>query len=274
MRQTLEACVNFKYALEDGTIVTFSDHESVSKDARKTMLHSNESPPKREATEDVIETKIAVVNVDCLEQAIRLRREGFNPAVLNMASSRRPGGGYLSGAGAQEENLFRRTNYVQHLADPRKEFDPERNWTYRLPEIVCVYSTNVFIIRASEAEGYAFLPHPIPMSFLALSAYCNPPLTSNKQKLSPEIAEKTKQKMRCMFATGLLYGHDSLVLSALGCGAFRNPPCHMAQLFKEVLLEKEFVNRYKLISFAIIDDHNAKGKGNYQPFVEVFGKLS
>ena len=163
---------------------------------------------------------------------------------------------------------------MQHLADPRKEFDPERSWTYRLPEIACVYSTNVFIIRASEAEGYAFLLHPVPMSFLALSAYCNPPLTSNKQKLSPEIVEKTKQKMRCMFATGLLYGHDSLVLSALGCGAFRNPPCHMAQLFKEVLLEKEFVNRYKLISFAIIDDHDAKGKGNYQPFVEVFGKLS
>ena len=163
---------------------------------------------------------------------------------------------------------------MQHLADPRKEFDPERNWTYRLPEIACVYSTNVFIIRASEAEGYAFLPHPVPMSFLAVSAYCNPPLISNKQKLSPEIAEKTKQKMRCMFATGLLYGHDSLVMSALGCGAFGNPPCHMAQLFKEVLLEKEFVNRYKLISFAIIDDHNAKGKGNYQPFVEVFGTSS
>lgn len=91
MQQTLEACGNFKYALEDGTIVTFSDHESVSKDARKTMLHTNESPPKRKATKDAFETKMTVVNVDCLEQAIRLRSEGLNPAVLNMASSRRPG---------------------------------------------------------------------------------------------------------------------------------------------------------------------------------------
>lgn len=91
MRQTLEACVNFKYALEDGTIVTFSDHESVSKDARKIMLHTNKSPSKRKARKDVFEMKITVVNVDCLEQAIRLRSEGLNPAVLNMASSRRPG---------------------------------------------------------------------------------------------------------------------------------------------------------------------------------------
>ena len=73
MQQTLEACVNFKYALEDGTIVTFSDHESVSKDARKIMLHTNESPSKRKARKDVFETKITVVNVDCLEQAIGLR---------------------------------------------------------------------------------------------------------------------------------------------------------------------------------------------------------
>ncbi|XP_068731511.1 uncharacterized protein [Montipora capricornis] len=274
MHQTLEVCKNFKYALEDGTEVAFSDRNSVSKDAQKTVLHKEVSPPKRKVKDDVFETTITVVNADCLEVAIQLKSEGFNPAVLNMASSRRPGGGYLSGAGAQEENLFRRTNYVQHLADPDKEFDPERKWTYRLPEFSCVYSTNVFIIRASEAEGYAFLPHPVSMSFLALSAYCSPPLTCNKQKLNPEVADKTKQKMRCMFATGLYYGHDSLVLSALGCGAFRNPPRHVAQLFKEVLTEKEFVNRYKVISFAIIDDHNAKGIGNYQPFFDVFSLTS
>ena len=40
------------------------------------------------------------------------------------------GGGYLSGAGAQEENLFCCTNYVQHLADPEKKFDPTREWKY------------------------------------------------------------------------------------------------------------------------------------------------
>ena len=37
------------------------------------------------------------------------------------------GGGYLSGAGAQEENLFRCTNYVRHLADPEKKLIPQEN---------------------------------------------------------------------------------------------------------------------------------------------------
>ena len=91
MQQTLESCKNFKYTLEDGSQVRFSDHESVSRDARKTTLHIEELPPRRTAEYEDFKTKIVVVNADCLEEAIRLRNEGFNPAVLNMASSRRPG---------------------------------------------------------------------------------------------------------------------------------------------------------------------------------------
>lgn len=170
--------------------------------------------------------------------------------------------------------MFRRTNYVQHLADPEKEFDPKRKWTYRIPEFSCIYSTNVFIIRASEAEGYTFLANPVPMSFLALPAYPNPTRTKDKERLIPMVAENTKRKIRCMLSTGLYHGHDSLVLSALGCGAFRNPARHMAQLFKEVLSEEELVNRYKHISFAILNDHNARREGNYQPFLEVFDESS
>lgn len=176
----------------------------------------------------------------------------------------------MSGAGAQEENLFRRSNYVQHLADPNKEFDPKRKPFYRLPEFACVYSTNVLVFRASEAKGYAFLPEPVPFSFLAVAAYPNPKLTPNKQELIPEVAEKAKRKLRNMLAVALIHGHDSLVLSAWGCGAFRNPPSHVAKLFREVLSERTFVHRFKHISFAIIDDHNARGEGNYKAFADVF----
>ena len=92
MQQTLEACKNFKYTLKDGSQVTFADHESVSRDARKTALHVEEPPPRRTTELDKdFQTNIVVVNADCLEEAIRLKNEGLNPAVLNMASSRRPG---------------------------------------------------------------------------------------------------------------------------------------------------------------------------------------
>lgn len=178
----------------------------------------------------------------------------------------------MSGAGAQEENLFRRTNYVQHLADPGKRFDPKRTWTYRLPEFSCVHSTNVQVFRASEAQGYAFLPKPIGMSFLASAAYPNPNCEgpNGRQRIVPQVVEKVKKKMRLMLAVGLDQGHDSLVLSAWGCGAFKNPPHHIASLFKEVLKEPRFMNQYKHISFAIINDHNARCDGNFKPFFDTF----
>eukprot|EP00969_Alexandrium_andersonii_P237340 10476359-Alexandrium_andersonii.AAC.1 len=40
---------------------------------------------------------------------------GYEVAVLNMASSRHPGGGVKSGQGAQEENLHRRTDAFRFL---------------------------------------------------------------------------------------------------------------------------------------------------------------
>ena len=43
---------------------------------------------------------------------------------------------------------------------------------------------------------------------------------------------------------------SSLLHSAFGCGAFCNPPDHMAELFREVL-EKEYRGCFKHICFAI-----------------------
>ena len=45
----------------------------------------------------------------------------------------------------------------------------------------------------------------------------------------------------------------------------------MAQLFKEVMEEEEFKDRYRVISFAILSDHNDRS-GNLAAFEEVFGK--
>lgn len=39
----------------------------------------------------------------------------------------------LMETGAQEENLFRRSNYFQHIEDPDK-IDSAREWTYPMPE--------------------------------------------------------------------------------------------------------------------------------------------
>ena len=84
-----------------------------------------------------------------------------------------------------------------------------------------------------------------------------------------EALDITRCKIRTSFRIGLLHGHDSLVLGAFGCGAFHNPPAEVARLFHEVMEEEEFKNKFKVITFSIIEDHNS-GNSNLSPFQAEF----
>lgn len=95
--------------------------------------------------------------------------------------------------------------------------------------------------------------------------------------MMPREAEITLEKMRTIFRIGLDQGHDSLVLSAMGCGAFANPPAHIARLFHQVIDEPEFKGRFRLIDFAILDGYRTglrhNPEGNLLPFQREFGVL-
>lgn len=196
-----------------------------------------------------------------------------------MASRRNPGGGVLGGAGAQEENLFRRTNLFQSMyqfadyanmygLNARKEQYPlERNFGG-------IYTPDAIVFRGEEKSGYPLLGQDsFYMSFISVPAI-NRPNMKDATHLADDMIEGTKNKMRTILRIGLIHGHDALVLGALGCGAFCNPPSHIAQLFHEVFEEPEFKNKYRLICFAILDDHNANRRhnpeGNYIPFKREF----
>jgi|SRR5271157_448931 len=211
-----------------------------------------------------------VVGNDCLDEAVRLQNQGFNPVVLNMASWTHPGGGYLTGAGAQEESLFRRTNYFEHLVNP-DQLPQQQPFRYPFPEFATIYSPGVVLFRATEKEHYYLLETPTFLSFVAAPAYNHPRLIGGR--LTEDYAARTKEKIRGILNTGVYFRHDAIVLSALGCGAFANPPEHMAELFKEVIT-LQFQYRYKKIAFAIVDDHNAGRKhnpdGNFAPFARTF----
>ena len=235
------------------------------------------------------ETKLSVVNNDCLVVGKQMQDEGLNPAVLNMASAYRPGGGVLNGARAQEECIFRRSNLFMSLyLFDRQMYDlviePNMDGMYELSFIQQgypmdenfggIYSADVTVFKDGK---YEWLHNPYQTAFISVAAMnVNRALRQGENilvdgRLSDCAVAITKNKIRTIYRIGILHGHDSLVLGAWGCGAFGNPPEQMAQLFIDVLNEDEFRGRYKDIRFAIIEDHNSKGR-NYQTFKNVIDK--
>lgn len=283
-RNTIEIVNQGFYTNEDGKCVTFP---SLTRMEHETTFYKEEFRVDDVATR-AEETQFIVRNVDCLGEGVRLCREGYNPAVLNMASRRNPGGGVMTGAGAQEETLFRRTNlfrslyqFTEYFIDHvwyKKYITPVKSGE-RYPlnrDFGGIYTPGALLFREDEQHGYKLMDSPERLSFIAVAGI-NCPDLKDEIHLADSMIEGTKNKMRTILRIGLRHGHDSLVLGALGCGAFRNPPSHIAKLFHEVFEEAEFKNKYRLISFAILDDHNAhhshNPEGNYKPFADEFANM-
>lgn len=219
-------------------------------------------------------TIISVVNDDTLNIAHKMVGEGKEPCVLNMASRRNPGGGVRNGAGAQEENLFRRSDYFRSLyrysQESAQEFGIEADKKHHYPmdrNFGGIYSDGITVFRSDEKNGYALLSQPYKVAMVAVAAINRPEVVD--ERISPELVIPTINKIRTILRIAYLNGHQHLVLSAFGCGAFHNPPHHMAELFKQVLEEDEFRHRFAEIVFAILKRDEERGTGNYESFKEV-----
>ena len=226
-------------------------------------------------------TEIKVINEDCLYAAKELVDDGYSPAVVNFASFKVPGGGVRKGSRAQEENICRRTNlfesifrFIDTLA---KEYGlPLENKQYPLPvNHGAIYSPSISVFRASEDKNYEFLDELFGVDIITIAALKDPPLDKDRH-LNDWAKNITKEKIRTMLNLAIYWENDSIVLGAFGCGAFANPPEDVAKLFKEVLEEPEYCDKFEKIVFAVLDDGNShrehNPRGNYLPFVETFSE--
>jgi uncharacterized protein (TIGR02452 family) len=200
---------------------------------------------------------IEVVNQDTIDCGKRLQDQGLFPLVLNMASARAPGGGWETGAEAQEESLFRKTTMHLNMEQPHIYKK------YPLSGTAGIYARNVIVFRNNQYEVLKSKDQ-FCMSFIAMPFLRNPNLV--KGEFHPDDKLATLNKIRLIFKTALRFGHDSLVLGAGGCGAFHNPPHSVAECFQQVI--GEYSNVFKMISFAIITDKNDT-HGNFAAFENV-----
>ncbi|CAF1327794.1 unnamed protein product [Rotaria sordida] len=256
----------------------------------KTIIYNHDSLLEHSqsiklTTTPYIETKVNVINEDCVIVYEDCCKKYKKPLLLNMANATSPGGGYRKGDGAQEENLFRRSDYFRSLDidldfiqdeiserfycshDGEMRSLSDSTTIYPMDEYGAIYTSGLTFFRKSDDKGYEYMEKPLEnVCSLAMAAYRNPKLDGNM--LSPKYAVGMRKKIENIFSIAYKHKHDCLILSALGCGAFRNPPDHIAKLFRSVI--EQYAGFFQTILFAIINDHNTgqqhNPQGNYKSF--------
>ncbi len=206
------------------------------------------------------QTCVEVVNKDALDVAIELQKQGLNPLLLNPANAKNLGGGYTNGASAMEEDLCRRSALSTSLKHVQVQY-PLIN--------KCVYAPDVPVFRHGNAQDYAYLEEPIPVSMISIAA-----INLQKEHPSPdEFYHQTTKLIYNQLRLADIQGHDALVLTAFGCGAFHNDPEEVAKIYHHVITVF-FPHQFAKITFAILDDHNTgkthNPRGNFTPFQELF----
>ena len=236
-----------------------------------SKLYSRELHPAPPT--NVYDTVFEVRKMDCLDAARELQQKSDGiTAVLNLANRQNPGGGVYTGSGAQEESCFLRSNYYTALypfAEYAAQYGlPKAKESYPLDRnFGGVWSKGITVFRGRELQGYPLLDEPWKTNFIAVAAINRPPtvIENGEIRLRSDMVAASLNKIRTIMNIAADNNVTNLVLGALGCGAFRNPPKHIAELFLQVLNEPEHKGRFENVVFAILDS------GLCDIFADVFG---
>jgi nicotinate (nicotinamide) nucleotide adenylyltransferase len=242
------------------------------------------------------DTRFGCANEDCVEVARELLGEGFNPAILNLASRRHACGGYDSGLGAQEEYLCRSSTLSQSLYQyfkptlkcVRESGVPQKVNAYPLDiSFGGIYSPGVRFFRAGKDRMFAYREQPFDcavitvaaLSFREPNSYCNEErqYMAEDGGFTPEGDAIQLNKIRTICRIALLNGHDSVVLGAFGCGVNKLPSGAVADQFRRVFDEPEFKGKFRAVVIAIREGRGSARRpveknGKFAPFYATFGR--
>ncbi len=168
--------------------------------------------------------------------------------VLNFASAKNPGGGFLNGAKAQEESLAVSSTLYPTLIAHEEYYNENRTHRSMMYLDYGIYSPDVVFFRD---ETFQLTETPVRASVLTL-----PAVNMGQVLLKGENVQEAKKVMRrrMKLALGIFAEQKArhIVLGAYGCGVFRNDPNEVAIWWKELL--KEGMGQYfDSVFYAVLD---------------------
>jgi uncharacterized protein (TIGR02452 family) len=249
-QETVEITKRGWYEAPSGARVSVAD--AVERAVRGTVLyrpgdHEALAAPRRVAGGPATVTVTAETTAEAARRLVE--REGApHVAALNFASAKNPGGGFLGGARAQEEDLARSgALYACQIAQP-DYYAANRAEGSLLYTDHLIYSPAVPFFRD---ERLALLEHPFAVSILTSPA----PNAGEAQRRGEGAGVHATLRRRAeqVLRVAAHHEHRALVLGAWGCGVFRNDPGMVAGVFAELLATPTFAAAFERVVFAIYD---------------------
>ena len=203
--------------------------------------------------------KVTVSNETTLEAGYKHKDK--HVCMLNFASAKNPGGGFLRGSKAQEEDLACASGLYWTIKDQKEFYDLANRSFPPVYTDAVIYSQNVPVFKDSK---YRLLEVPWYGDFITCAA---PNLRALEfQNWSGDIRGIFKKRIIQMLSIASIYKPDVLILGAWGCGVFGNDPALVALLFDEALNET-CLGLFSEVIFAV-----PFNTVNLEAFVKQFGR--
>ncbi|MGW6982938.1 TIGR02452 family protein [Streptomyces sp. NPDC054932] len=170
-------------------------------------------------------------------------------AVLNFASARNPGGGYVRGAKAQEEALCRASALYETLLEAPEYYEVHRAERSTFYTDRVIHSPGVPVFRDDRGD---LLESPFRVGFLTSPAPNAGTIRRQEPERAAGIPAALARRAELVLEVAALHGYRRLVLGAWGCGVFRNDPAQVAEAFRG-LLAGRFAGVFEHVVFGILD---------------------
>jgi len=268
-RQAVAICEAGFYQAPDGRRIDLN--KQIQHAVSGTILYSPENIPNLTAIGPHYVTKFEVHNETTFEAVRRLAAAGKGPVgCLNFASARNPGGGFLTGAQAQEKSLARASALYPCLLARPEYYNRNRANRSTLYLDMVIFSPDVPFFR-DDAGG--LLDESITASVITAPApnagavAVNEP--ANQHLVEPTLRRRAEMVLRVAAAHRI----GCLVLGAWGCGVFRNDPRFVARVFAELLSPGgSFGGSFDEVLFAVYD--RSEDQNTYNAFVNTFADVT
>ena len=220
-----------------------------------TRLYLPEQPlPAAPATDELV---VEVTNESTVEAG---RRLGPGTAALVFASARNPGGGFLNGAKAQEEDIARVSALYACLTSVPDFYRYHRAHDDLRYSDRVIYSPDVPVFRDGDL---ALLDQPFQLSFLTAAAPNRGAIETSQPDRAPSVPAAVAARAERVLRIAAAQGHRTIVLGAWGCGVFANSPGVVAAAFDAALTHVQAFDR---VVFAILD--RTRSGPTYRTFVD------